>query len=506
MRIVLAGYNLDSSIFEQVRKTFDKPDALTPETIAVAYARISRDPSPVTELREKAINDVEAARRSARSIIFDLNHQSVAEHAAFNFDILDISRLCVEALQWHRLGSYTEKSQRYQELPGDFVLPEEFQGESRSLFKKGLVRQNEVYAQAIPVLLDYFRQKYPDKLSSRSDLQVVEGYAKEDARYAMGLAARAQLGFTSNARNLEYIIRSLRAHPLHEMQKLGGEFYRLAGAIAPSLILLTDPVEYEREFGRPLSEDYFTETHPFTEGLVAELMEEYSKNNGSDPISFPSKGSIKLIDYSSDPDRNLLIAILHSHSSVPAELCSDMADYLLGINGKAKQLIKGLLKHSNSWEAATREFEMADFTFEVVLSAACFGQMKRHRMMTIIKQPYSPERGYIIPESIKETGQEGFFKEIMEKSEEAFGKLNEKHPESAAYILTNAHKRRIVINANLRELYHIARLRMDSHAQWDIQNVSAEMIKGVKKAAPLTAALACGKDTYKEVYKKFFKE
>ena len=38
------------------------------------------------------------------------------------FDILGCSRLAIEALEWHRLCSYTEKSQRYITLDGDFVV------------------------------------------------------------------------------------------------------------------------------------------------------------------------------------------------------------------------------------------------------------------------------------------------------------------------------------------------------------------------------------------------
>jgi len=193
MRIILAGYNIDSSIVEQLKKKYDKPEALTPETIAVAYARISRDPSPVTELREKAINDVEASRSSARSIVFDMNHQSVAEHAAFNFDVLDISRLCVEALEWHRLCSFTEKSQRYQELTGDFVVPEEFGGEAQSIFENSVQAQNRLYEKAFPVLLDHFMRKHPEMLSSKPEQRVVEGYAKEDARYVLPNATETSL-------------------------------------------------------------------------------------------------------------------------------------------------------------------------------------------------------------------------------------------------------------------------------------------------------------------------
>ena len=69
MKITLAGYNLDATLIEEARSHAEQPDAFTPETIAVAYARISRDPSPVSQLREKAIDDIEKARRSARNIV-----------------------------------------------------------------------------------------------------------------------------------------------------------------------------------------------------------------------------------------------------------------------------------------------------------------------------------------------------------------------------------------------------------------------------------------------------
>ena len=59
MKVILAGYNIDSSIIEKAKQG-ESLEGLpfTPETVAVAYARISRDPLPVTELRQKAVNDV----------------------------------------------------------------------------------------------------------------------------------------------------------------------------------------------------------------------------------------------------------------------------------------------------------------------------------------------------------------------------------------------------------------------------------------------------------------
>ena len=491
----MAGFNIDTSIIEKVRNTESLSDLpLSPETIAVAYARISRDSSPVTELRKKSLEDVEAARKSAKNIVFEMNHQSVAEHAVFNFDILDISRLCVESLEWHRLCSYTEKSQRYQELVGDYVLPKEFEGEARPLFEKTMKDQNDLYTKAFKVLLEYFKGKYPHMMEKKWDRRVVEGYAKEDARYAVSLATKAQLGFTANARNLEYLIRRMRGNPLEEVKTLGEEFFRLAGNVAPSLILLTDPVVYQKEFGRPLNDDHFIKTHPNASRLASETMNNFVGISGRE---YPASGDVKLIDWSEGADIATLQAILHSHTLASAEACNDAAEKLIR-DGKAEGFIREYLAYSNPWESATREYEFADFTFEVILSSACYGQMKRHRMSSQLVQPYDPELGFTYPPSVIETGLQKEFEENYRQSSEAYHELSKYSRVAAQYALTNGHRRRMLIRANARELHHISRLREDAHAQWDVRNVSGDMLSLSRKKSPLSLMLAWGKDRFPE--------
>jgi flavin-dependent thymidylate synthase len=501
MKVILAGYNIDSSLIEKAKQGDSlKGQPLTPETVAVAYARISRDPSPVTELRKKAVADVESARKSARNIVFEMNHQSVAEHATFNFDILDISRLCVESLEWHRLCSYTEKSQRYQELVGDYCLPKEFEGEARKLFEKTMKEQNDLYSKTFIILLKYFKEKNPGMLKSKADLRVVEGYAKEDARYAVSLATKAQLGFTANARNLEYLIRCMRASQLAEVRELGEEFYRLAGEVAPSLILLTNPAEYEKEFGRKLNEDYFMKTGRNAGEQVGTLLKKFG-NAGT--AQFPAKGSVKLVDWTKDADKSVVRSILHSHSLASAETSEALADKLIQ-EGKAEQFIKECLRYANPWEAATREFEAADFTFEVVLSAACYGQMKRHRMTTQLVQEYNPELGFTYPPSVVEVGLKSEFQNLYQHTSEVYRELAKYDKTAAQYVFTNGHRRRMLVKANARELYHFSRLREDAHAQWDIKAVTGDMLALAREKAPLALMLAWGKDSFvgkkKEIY------
>ena len=53
MKVILAGYNTDT-----------ENGSTTPETISAAYARISRDPAPITELRKQSSQEIEQNRRA----------------------------------------------------------------------------------------------------------------------------------------------------------------------------------------------------------------------------------------------------------------------------------------------------------------------------------------------------------------------------------------------------------------------------------------------------------
>ena len=112
MDVILAGHNIDHEIIREFQSLQPERQDLTPETVAAAYARISRNPRPVNELRAIARGEVEKARASNRNIVFEMGHSSIAEHAVFNLDVLKVSRLLVEEIERFRLASYTEKSQR----------------------------------------------------------------------------------------------------------------------------------------------------------------------------------------------------------------------------------------------------------------------------------------------------------------------------------------------------------------------------------------------------------
>lgn len=480
----MAGYNVESEILEKLTPPEGEP--LTPEVLSAAYARISRSEKDIPTLRKQARNDVYKTRKSNKTIIFKMGHHSVAEHAVFNFDMVGVSRLALEEIEKFRLVSYTEKSQRYVTLEGDYVLPQEIiDNDLKELFRKTTARQNAFYKKSFDVLRAYLFDKYPERIKKKSGRHVVEGWAKEDARYILSLATEGQVGMTINARNLEHLFRRFALSQRIEVQEIGKKMFLQVEKVAPSLILFPEPSKFESALNDSFK-TYFLEHSPI----------------GSDILSSGIKKEPVILQYTKNADEMILASFLAMFSG---------RDYnnAYGIVGRMKpgereNLFKELFKHMEFFDAPPRDFELPDFTFQVVVSASNFAQLKRHRMATLMAGDYDIGFENTIPASIRENGLEEEFKEIIDQTNRVYLQLREKYGAAADYILTNSHCRPVVMKMNLREFYHFVRLRSDEHTQWDIRGMSRQLVQKVKEIMPYSTMLLCGKSDFAAEFEKIY--
>ncbi|MGZ5487038.1 MAG: FAD-dependent thymidylate synthase [Candidatus Aminicenantales bacterium] len=487
MRVVLAGYNVDSTVLDELKRNSPPREDVTPETLSAAYARISRDPRPVDELRASAPAEVEKTRRSNQSIIFKMGHHSVAEHAVFNFDVIGVSRLAIEEIERFRLMSFTEKSQRYIMLGQDFVIPEEVRRAGLERIFVGTVKaQNALYHRLYARLKPYVFAKHAEAAAEPKNHAVLEGWAKEDARYIVSLATEGQLGLTANARSLELLLRRFAAKGLAEVRALNARLYELAKAVAPSIILFTDPSPFDAE----------------TYADLASAAAGWTSRAGRAPKRGGLPRAVVLAEAPVDGDTRVIAALLHSVTRLSYKECLARA-------GKAKpaareDIVRRALGRMEFYDFPPREFEHADLAYDLVLSASCFAQLKRHRMATLTWQRYDPALGVTVPPSVIEAGAEKEFLGVIDRTNETHARLERDIGPAADYVLTNAHRRRALLKVNVRELYHISRLRQDATAQWEIRRIAVEMSRLAGKVMPLSCLLLGGKDAYPGVYASVF--
>jgi len=465
LRVILAGYNVDISQLPSNKVQ------CTPETFSAAYARISRSKKSVDELRKDAVLDIEKARRSNQTIVFEMGHSSIAEHAVFNFDIIGISRYLTEFVQRTRLASFTEKSQRYVTLDGDYVIPEEIQNDAEILkhYQETIQLQNDNYISLFEKLKSYFIRT--TSLSKKD----IEGQAKEDARYVLSMATETQMGMTLNARSMEHLLKRLYALPLNEAKNLADSLYEQVRNIAPSLIRYIEPSKYD--------------TQKYKTDVFAEFNKPIEKCN--------------LISHSAQADERIIAGLLFRSTGTDYQT---VFEDVKRMNKQDKeQIIQRYLSDITCYDSLPREFELVDLVFQANISSSCFAQLKRHRIATIISTDYDPKFGYTMPKSIDKIAQKDAFRNVMKKSEKMYEILSEKYPEVKNYILTNAHHKVVLFKCNMRELCHFARLRQDAHAQWDIRELAHNIIEKAKEVAPITSVLICGKDVFPDVNNALFK-
>ncbi|MBF0216297.1 MAG: FAD-dependent thymidylate synthase [Candidatus Omnitrophica bacterium] len=481
MKVYLAGFNVDTTVLKELEERAGKRDDVTPEVISAAYARISRDPRPVNEIRKDARGEVEKSRKSNSTIIFKMGHHSVAEHAVFNLDVIGVSRLAMEEVEKFRLCSYTEKSQRYVTLDKDYVVPDEIKGTwLHPVFEDMIRAQNEAYFKLFALLKEHVFVKFHELAKDPKNQSLLEGWAKEDARYITALATESQVGETINARNLELMLRRFASHPLAEVKALGRAIFKEIHEVAPSIVLFHEANDKDIKT--------YPELRELATGILGACMAR-DKWDGEE---------VKLVEYTPGADDIIAAAILHVSSNLSYEECAG-AVKRISLQDKRK-IFTTSWRNMQLYDSMLREFEYANLTFNIVLSSACFGQLKRHRMSTITSQGYDPSLGNTIPESVKEIGMEGLFKDIVSRTNETYEKIAKEIPAAAPYILTNSHRKRVLIRMNAREMYHISRLREDAHSQWDIQNISRSMVRKAKEVMPLAFEFAGGKDRFGEIY------
>ena len=139
--------------------------------------------------------------------------------------------------------------------------------------------------------------------------------------------------------------------------------------------------------------------------------------------------------------------------------------------------------------------EHAYATFRIKGGSRVFThEMVRHRLMSpsqesqrYVEYGKTKEFEFVIPPTVENTNlKDKFRKKALELKDFYEEMVKAGVPkEDARYILPNATVSEIVISANFRELRHIFEVRCVERAHWEIRQICLEMLKIMKKEAPI---------------------
>src|SRR3972149_1339172 len=233
------------------------PRALSPETIAVAFAKTSRSPESFRDIAA-GLTDEKSAQFHEKWVV-GYGHASVAEHAVLHIAFENVSRLAIESIESNRLASYTEKSTRYQRWePGGYHVPVELKEvpELEKLYRQTCDLLFETYAETLGPVRKVVERGTPPRegeSQEKRDAGIRSRYV-DACRFLLPVSALANVGMTANARVLEHAIRKMLSHPLAEVRQIGQEVKRVAQGEVPTLVKYADAMPSQSQTAGALAQ------------------------------------------------------------------------------------------------------------------------------------------------------------------------------------------------------------------------------------------------------------
>lgn len=195
---------------------------------------------------------------------------------------------------------------------------------------------------------------------------------------------------------------------------------------------------------------------------------------------------VNLLSAPENPLKTIYTACRTCYSSdYPVNIWETSAD-----EEKMLKLVKKVLSsgHHSTIEHCKYVFSISG------VSRACTHQLVRHRHMSFSQksQRYVTEKEqfeYIVPPTLKKSPLLGEYEEFMEKISEFYAKMIEEGipAEDARFILPNAASSSLVASLNLREMIHLANLRLCTNAQLEIRTMVKKMCELVVEKEPWLA-------------------
>jgi thymidylate synthase ThyX len=437
---------------------------LSPETIAVTFAKTSRSPKTFQEIASELSE--ESSSEFHEKWVVGYGHASVAEHAVLHLAFENVSRLAIESLESGRLASYTEKSTRYQKWnPESFYIPDEIIGSTHEdLYKSTIKTLFSAYRDALEPVQSLVQEAFPQK-DGESEFQWenrIRSKYVDVCRFYLPAASLANVGMTVNARALEHALRKMVSHPLSEVRQIGEISKAVALEEVPTLVKYVAPVAY-----------------------LQETKQDFGQRAASLPSS-ASDGMLQLLNYDAEAENYVLAAALYEHTSSSYHEVLEMVGRMNV--AEREQTAAALLGRLERFDIPLRELEHAAYTFEAVMDQGAYFEVKRHRMMTQTPQRLTCISGYTIPSLIDQAGLGEQYRRVLDQTVEAYYQLAAWNPDVAAYLVPNAANRRVLMTFNLREAYHFCELRSAKNAHFSVRRIALRMAEMIKEVHPLLSA------------------
>ena len=442
-------------------------DGLPPEVVAVTFAKTSRVPDSFDEIARE-LTEADSSRFHEKWVI-GYGHSSVAEHAVLSIAIENVSILGAKVVEENRLSSFTEKSTRYQVMdPENYYTPPCFaEGPSGDVYRASIAGLYAAYEELVPAADRFCAKRYGGPEWRERGVNPA-GKACDMVRGLLPAAAKTNLAWTVNARNLRHGIVKMASHPLTEMRELARVLEGICRGKIPTLLK-------------------HTQASPYLTGWEDRSAEASGFEGAPGVESTAAVPGVRLVSYDPDGERTVLAALLFRATDRPY---GEIREGVAGMDrNKVGVLLKKALRGIGGHEAPVREFESTTYTFEIVCDFGAYRDIQRHRMTTQTQQLLTCDLGHTIPDDARDAGLAGRIEEALAGARESYRALAASDPVHAQYAVPLAFNKRFLLTMNLREAHHFVGLRSQVQGHESYRRIAWAIKREIEKVHPALGTL-----------------
>jgi thymidylate synthase ThyX len=390
-----------------------------------------------------------------------------------------VSNVLTKVLERGRLMGYLEQSTRYVfygDQPGGRYRyhrdPELFAGPLSATVERALDGLFAAYVQvyeAVRAMLE--TEVGPDDAAAR---RAARAAALDVARGLLPAATVSNVGIFASPQAYEQLILRMRSQDLPEARDYAELLLAELKKVIPDFLTRLDRAERGGAWV-----DYRRERNDALARVAATLDGEQpigggGRLDGGDPEA-GWKEEVRLLRWDEGAEDDIIANALFARSRRPLDVLRRHVATLS--QDRRREIFEAAVgPRRNRRHHPGREWETAQYEFEIVSDYGAFRDLQRHRLLTIEWQPLGRSLGFAVPIEAEAAGVGDAWREAVERAEGAYEEVASQYsPAQASYLVTMGHRLRYVMRMNAREAMHLVELRSSPQGHPSYRRVAQQM-------------------------------
>ncbi|OGN01159.1 MAG: hypothetical protein A3I26_01290 [Candidatus Yanofskybacteria bacterium RIFCSPLOWO2_02_FULL_43_10] len=454
-----------------------------PEVLAYAYAMYSRSALSIRESMLK-ITD-EKATGFLDTFYFKYGHKSIADNAHIPLAVENVSEITAFELEDEQLWDGQERSTRYQKFnkPGAYLIPEIIKNTPQE--RKYCVIADfllDKYGDYSSFCFEYLAKKYskPPEMKNDDYERTLKARAFDVARYWLFNGILTSVGQITSARTLEDQICRLMATEYLETVYVANQMKEACLSkpfcpdgkdeppVAPTLVKHVSPNGYATRIRELMKKVMRDDLRNF---MYPDAYNNYTRH-------------VRLAHPFRSIQHEIVAGLVYETTNLTLRNIQSFINKMEieNMNWVISQVLDLREKHDTLPRAFAAGYGIQ---FDICMDIGGRRDLHRHRNCIQIHQKFTVDRGFDVPELVKEAGKSEDFSKNMEHVALRVNQLKHAIGNNADYLIPFAFRTGTLYKMDYRQAEYMTVLRSTPQGHFSYREVAVEMDKQLRELIPV---------------------